>query len=166
MCELCLGNTFGYSYAETHNIRSRPCGVLCHWWWRMWHIEDKQPFPQTKIWGKPTFVFSTCLWRNHTVIVFLSFWITALWEYFLPFSIIVHFSVKGIPDITPLCWGSTYLSDLWISMIILVSKEDFSLQFKLFLCNDIYAYCNIKRHFSANRPKKYTFHMRYNSIFD
>lgn len=94
---VCLWNMLGYSYEETHNIRSRPCGVLCHWWWRMWHIEDKQAFPQTKIWGKPTFVFSTCLWNNHTVIVFLSIWITVVWEDFLALSIIVHFSVKGIP---------------------------------------------------------------------
>lgn len=97
-------SALGYSCEETHNIRSRLCGVLCHWWWRMWHIEDKQAFPQTKIWGKPAFVFFTCLWNNHTVIVFLSIWITAVWEYILALSVIVcNFLQKGSPNISGLC---------------------------------------------------------------
>lgn len=123
---VCLWNMLGYSYKETNNIRLRLCGVLCHWRWRMWHIEDKQTFPQTKIWGKPTFVFSSCLWNNHTVIVFRSLWITALWEDFLALSIIVHFSVKGLPGNTVgLCWRSNSFSDFWMSIIILVSKEEY-----------------------------------------
>lgn len=60
VCEIFLG----WSQEDTHNIRSKPCGVFCHRWWGMWHIEDKQAFPQTKIWEEPTFVFSTCL-RNY-----------------------------------------------------------------------------------------------------
>lgn len=51
-------------------------------WQRMWHIEDKQASPQTQIRGKPRFVFSSCLWKNHGVIVFLSIWIIAASEGF------------------------------------------------------------------------------------
>ena len=115
---MCLWNMLGYSYEGTHNIRSRPCGVLCHWWWRMWHIEDKQAFPQTKIWGKPTFVFSSCLWKNHSVIVFLSIWITVVWEDFLAFSIIVLFSVKGIPG-----HRQTLLREMFIEWLMMVFND-------------------------------------------
>lgn len=56
-----------FPHEEIHNIR-RWCW-MCHWCWRMWHIEDTQAFPQTKIWGEPTFLFSCCLWGNNTIIV-------------------------------------------------------------------------------------------------
>ena len=92
---VCLWNMLYYS-KETHNIRSRPCGVVplraknvTYWGQKLFH--------KTKIWGKPKFVFSTCLWGDHSVIVFLSIWIRVVWADFLAFSIIVHFSVNGIP---------------------------------------------------------------------
>lgn len=53
---------------------------MYHWWQSIWHsIEVKQPFPQAKMLGKPTFIFF-CLWNNHTVIVLLSIWVTVVWK--------------------------------------------------------------------------------------
>lgn len=63
MSENCvLEKMLGFSHEETHNIRR--CRRMCHWCWRMWHIEGTQAFPQTRIWGEPTFVRPCCLWGN------------------------------------------------------------------------------------------------------
>lgn len=92
VCEICLAapmrkpTALSWGHVVCRATDGEECDIL----------RTNRLFHKTKIWGKLAFVFSTCLWNNPAVIVFLSIWITVVWEDLFAFSKNVHFSVKGI----------------------------------------------------------------------